>query len=261
LPALVSQPDLRRVRDLPFCHACARYFTPIDRTNRDHVPAQACFDKPDRTPPLKLKAHVSCNNDHKLNDEKVGELVAIQRHKSMSSTNRLRVAQFNEARTGRTLGAVHNLDLIGCVRRWVGGFHAALYLEPLKPDAFFQITPPLPHAAISEPRMVEPIPAHLSKFVHTLKLNRAARSVDRIVTNNGKMRYECVWAQDDRKNWLCIWAMDLYGWVGLGDRRFGPRGCTGAYLLDTGKPPPGATRATRIEAPISNRDPFGAFGP
>lgn len=262
MPSVTTQADLRRVRDLDFCHACGERFAASDRTNHDHVPAEACFEKTDRNPPLKLRSHVACNGNHKLNDEKVGELIAAHRRKSVEVTSRLRVSLFNETRTGRTVGAAHNLDLMGCIRRWVGGFHAALYLEPLNPRTLFQITPPLPHAVIREPMTVEPIPATLPKFVHTLKLNRAARNVDRIITNGGRLRYECVWAQDDRgRHWLCIWALDLYGWIGLGDRRFGHRGCTGAYLLDSGQPPPTATRATRIEAPIENRDPFDAFGP
>ncbi len=259
--AILTQSDLRQVRDLPFCHACAKPFSALDQTDRDHIPAQACFEKSDRNPPLKLKSHAKCNNAHKLNDEKVGELIAIQRRRSTDATCHLRVDLFNEIRTGRLVGAAHNLDIMGCIRRWVGGFHAALYREPLSPIALFQITPPLPYANIRESIAVEPIPPHVPHFVRTIKLNRAARNVDRIVTNNGKMRFEAVWAQDDRqRHWMCIWALDLYGWVGLGDQRFGRRGCTGGYMRENGQAPTGAARATKLEAPIENREQFDAFG-
>jgi hypothetical protein len=259
--AILTQSDLRHVRDLPFCHACAKVFLADDLTDRDHIPAQACFDKADRNPPLKLKSHVVCNNAHKLNDEKVGELIAVQRRKSIDATRTLRVGFFNETRTGRLVGAAHNLDIMGCIKRWVRGFHAALYREPLSPVALFQITPPLPHAIIKEPIVVEPIPAHVPHFVQTLKLNRAARNLDRIVTNNGKLRFESVWAQDDhQKHWMCIWALDLYGWIGLGDQRFRRRGCTGAYMREDGHAPDGAARATRLEVSMKSRDTLDAFG-
>jgi hypothetical protein len=261
MPALTTQTHLRSVRDLPFCHACGRPFLPGDRTDRDHIPPQACFDKPDRNPPLKLRSHVACNNAHKLNDEKVGELLAIQRAASVERARSLQVRLLTESSTRHLLGATTNLDLIGCIRRWVTGFHAALYREPLNPFAHFQITPPLAHAPLGPRVSVVPIPGHVPAFVQTLKLNRLARNVDRIVTNGGKLRYECVWAQEDTsENWLCIFGLDLYRWAGLGDWRFGPRGCTGAYRLDHGGLPERATRATRLEAPIPNRDPFDAFG-
>lgn len=262
MPAISSQSHLRRVRDLPFCHVCGKHFAVGDLTDHDHVPAQACFDKADRNPPLKLKAHVLCNNQHRLNDEKVGELLAVQRTGSIAVAHKLRVNLFQEGTTGRTVGAAHNLDLVGCIRRWVGGFHAALYREPLRPGTLFQINPPLPHAALRQRVNVEAVPASVREFVRALKLNRAARNLDCIATNNGKLRYECIWAQEDRgPNWLCVWALDLYGWVGLGDKRFGSRGCTGAYLLDTGQPPSQATRATRIVATVPNEEPLNAFGP
>jgi hypothetical protein len=118
--AILTQSDLRQVRDLSFCHVCSREFSALDQADRDHIPAQACFDRADRNPPLKLKAHVSCNNAHKLNDEKVGELIAIQRRKSIDATRHLKVGLFNEIRTGRLVGAAHNLDIMGCIKRWVG---------------------------------------------------------------------------------------------------------------------------------------------
>jgi hypothetical protein len=94
-----------------------------------------------------------------------------------------------------------------------------------------------------------------------IKLNRLARNTDRIVTNNGKMRFEAVWVQDDlKRQWMCIWGLDLYGWIGLGDQRFGRRGCTGGYMRENGRAPEGAARTTKIEAPIDNQETLDAFG-
>ena len=261
MPALTSQRNLREVRSLPFCHFCGKHLVPTDRVDRDHIPPSSCFDKVDRSPPLKLQSHVTCNNSHKLNDEKVGQLLAAHRHRSADRAPRIRVELLTEQTTGFTVATFRNLDLIGSIRRWIGGFHAALYRESLSQRTLFQITPPMPHAAIGEQIVLKSIPSHLPAFVRTLKLNRAARNLDRIVANNGKLRYECVWAQEDNgPNWLCIFALDLYGWVDLGDARFGARGCTGTYLLDSGQPPRAATRATRLEAPVPNSSPFDPFG-
>jgi len=119
----------------------------------------------------------------------------------------------------------------------------------------------MPHAVAAQQHVIEPIPAHIPAFVSALKLNRLTRNVDRITANKAKLQYECVWAPEDGgPNWLCIFGLNLYDWIGLGDRRFGSRGCMGAYMLDTGEPPTGATRATRIEASIANNDPFDPFG-
>ena len=263
MAAITSQRDLREVRDLPFCHVCGLSLSAHDDFNHDHVPPQTCFDKSDRNPPLKLRTHIACNNENKLNDEKVGELIAAQRNKTVDPTQtRLRIELMHDTRTGRQYAGFENLDVSGAIRRWVGGFHAALYRQPLIPGTPFQVTAPLPHAkVIGQDVVIQPIPPQHAAFVQTLKLNRAAGNLDLVSTSNGKLRYETVWAQEDKgSRWFCIFALNLYDWIGLGDtRNFEPRGCVGSYMLHSADVPLAASRVTRIQAPIQNDFPHDPF--
>src|ERR1700758_1958915 len=74
-----TQQQFRDVANLPFCYWCGRKFLPEDKANGDHVPPSNAFDPLDRTPPLILKTHVTCNSAHKTTDELIGQLVALQR--------------------------------------------------------------------------------------------------------------------------------------------------------------------------------------
>ncbi|MES2508844.1 MAG: hypothetical protein V4625_02900 [Pseudomonadota bacterium] len=258
-----TQRQLREVRDLDFCHACAKPISSIDATNFDHVPAQACFDVADRNPPLKLRTHFQCNNDHTANDEKLGQLIAAHRHMAIDpEQSRLNVKLLGTSGSGPQFAYFDNLDVVGAVRRWVGGFHAALYREPLPPDSWFQVTTPLPRGTIRDGSVhVEPIlPQHLV-FVEALKSNRAMGRIDRVVTCAAKMRYECVWVEADGDAGLfCIFGLDIYEWTGLGDgKNFGTRGCTGAYRLNSRSVPPNASIATRFIVPFKNQAPFDPF--
>lgn len=252
------------MRDLPFCHVCGQPIAPTDATNHDHVPAQTCFDKADRNPPLKLRTHVRCNNEHTGSDEKLGELIAAQRHKAIDpEKTQLRISVLGAPGAEPQVAYFDNLDVIGAIRRWVGGFHAALYGEPLYPGTWFQVTPPLPHGGFRDGSIhVEPIPQQHLAFVEALKSNRALGRVDSVVTCSGKMRYECVWAEADRgEGKFCIFGLDIYGWIGLGDgKNFGARGCTGAYILRSRSAPPAASIATHLIVPFQNRFPFDPFG-
>ena len=84
---------------------------------------------------------------------------------------------------------------------------------------------------------------------------------DRVVTRNGKCVYECVWIESNTPGvWFCAYALDLYGWVHLGDvDRFGRRGCVGNYIrADDGAPPEG-TKGDRHPddcKPDHELDPF-----
>ena len=243
---------------------CGRAFVLNEETNQDHVPPQTCFDVADRNPPLKLKTHLSCNNENKLNDEKVGELIAAQRDKSLNpDETHLNVRVFENAATGRRHAVFDNLNVNGAIRRWVGGFHAALYQRPLPPATPFAVSTPLPRAKVSGTKLVvDPVlPQHMV-FVEALKLNRAAKNVDLIVTNAAKLHYECVWVPEDNgPRWLCVFALNVYGWIEIGDtQNFTPRGCVGFYLFDQSEVPPNATSGTRIQARVQNRKPLDPFG-
>ncbi len=86
------------------------------------------------------------------------------------------------------MSAISNVHIRDEIQRWVQGFHAALYCEPLPPDTGFGIETPFP-VAIPTPK--GPVtdrfrPQHLL-FVRNIKQNRAARNLDRICCNNGKL--------------------------------------------------------------------------
>lgn len=138
-----------------------------------------------------------------------------------------------------------------------------MYREYLPEDAgSFMTSPPLPegrhHARGGE---FLPISEILRHFVEELKKNRATNTLDRILCRNGKCRYECVWTQADRGQWICIYGLDLYGWMNLGDtRQFETRGCVGAYRRAAGGTPRGATCATQLVFTVENRERLNPFG-
>jgi hypothetical protein len=264
MASVTTHKQLQAIRDLPFCHVCGKTLSELDAKNHDHIPPRTCFDLSDRDPPLKLATHVKCNNDSKLNDEKVGELIAAQRRKSLDpEAGYLNVQVLRHAQSGETFAAFDNLNVEGAMRRWVGGFHAALYQRPLSPAVPFAVSLPLPRAHVSDEGIrPHPIRPYHAAFVETIKLNRAASNVDLLQSNRGKLRYECVWTpEDDASRWLCIFALDLYSWIELGDaKHFGARGCVGCYVVAPEDVPPNATRATRIIAPVPNASPLDPFG-
>lgn len=120
------------------------------------------------------------------------------------------------------------------VQLWLRALHAALYHEPLLSTTRFAIETPLPKARLASGN-VELVPLRVEQHrlvVQTLKRERAGGNVDRILCNNGKLLYECVWDQFDDGTWLCVFGVDLYGWADLYDtRNFERRGCAGGYFL------------------------------
>ncbi len=61
MPKLITQKDLRKAHDLPFCYLCGKAFESREQKTRDHVPPKAIFRKQDRDAPLILHAHAECN--------------------------------------------------------------------------------------------------------------------------------------------------------------------------------------------------------
>ena len=112
---------------------------------------------------------------------------------------------------GSHVVAVRDLDVREIIRRWVRGFHAALYREFLPATADFMTNTPLPEGEQTS-RGVEfqPVPEAIPEFVKEIKKNRATGTLDRVATRNGKCTYECVWSQADRGQWLCIYALDVH---------------------------------------------------
>lgn len=263
MPSLETQKQAQELRKISFCYLCGNEFVPDDDCDEDHVPPKACFATSDRNFPLKLPTHRSCNSGHKLIDEKIGQVISLKHGRLPPLSNqRLKFTFVPPSRRRAVLGAVTNVDIEGAVWRWIRGFHAALYRQPLPVTTRFAIEMPFPSAQFSgrEPQFKRLRTQHLV-FVETIKTNRAARNLDRIQCNNKALTYECIWDQSDTGPWICIFALDLYAWTDLGDiRNFSARGCAGSYVLPSGTVPTVATKATRLRLTLPNYEPLNPFG-
>lgn len=255
---------MRELKSLSFCHVCAGPFTTSDPATDDHVPPQACFAKADRNFPLILPAHFGCNSGRTATDESIGQVIGLK-HKGMPQKhrNRLELVPMRSETTDNILMGLTNVNVHQEIWRWVKGFHAALYRTPLPTNIrHVAIEPPFPSAKLEGSTWVaEPVkPQHL-KFIETLKLNRAAHNLDEIRSNNGQFRYDCVWDRLDGGDWICIFAIDIYGWHDLGDvLNFPSRGCCGCYRLPDGTAPIAASKGTQIIGSFSNTEPLNPFG-
>lgn len=264
MPRLERQQDFRPVQELPFCYGCGSAFRPGEETSRDHVPAQACFAKADRDFPLWLPAHFECNGRHKLEDERLGQLIGLRRREAPKpESRRLKFRFFQSTAEQRLVGGITNLDVHAVVQLWLRAFHAALYHEPLPPLTQFAIETPFPMARLEGGRVenVAPRAEQHRLVVETLKRERAGDNVDCIRCNNGKLRYECVWDRFNDGTWLCAFGVDLYGWADLGDtRNFERRGCAGGYSLPDRTIPARASRARNEAREFKNESPLDPFG-
>lgn len=263
MPTLTAHKDFQDARRIPFCYLCGHRFVDGDRKNDDHIPPKSCFAKTDRNVPLKLPTHVTCNHSYHLVDEKICQVLSLKRGVVPKARNR-RVAMevFPPSRQHSVLGAITNVDIKGAVRRWVRGFHAALYGEPLPESPNFSINTPFPTASRSSGRLrFDPLLPQHSLFVQTIKVNRFAKNLDRINSNNGELTYECIWVRSDSGPWLCIFALNIYDWKDMGAvQNFPARGCVGCYITATGEPPAGATQATSLQVVVPNYEPLDPFG-
>lgn len=259
--SLSTYSDFREVQKLTYCYVCGCDFLPDDVKDRDHVPPKATFAKGDRAPALWLPTHTACNAGHSTLDQKIGQLISLKRRQV--PTRRDRQLKFKIVRPD--LGAVENLDIGDVVRRWLRGFHIALYRERLPPGPLMgALQTPFPSGTLTPSgiRINSLLPQH-QVFVHTIKVQRAKRNLDIIRSNNGKLTYECVWCQaDDGGPWICVFALNLYDWKDLGLTPGQPaRGCAGCYQLGSGLPPPTATRAVTTPIIIPNVDRLDPFAP
>lgn len=242
---LFNQKDYRPLQDLLFCYLCTESLLPNDAKDHDHVVAKSCFELVDRTPPLKLPTHKRCNNAENLNDEKIGQIVSLL-HGRVPSRVQHRMLKFEPVIhpiTGQDTYALTNADIEGMIRRWVRGFHSALYKAPLRKEGQFAIEPPIQAGAIDGKRVIpRPIRPQHGLFVGLLKANERQSNLDEIIAYNGKLRYRCVWVKLDDGSWMCVFGLDIYGWKKLGDEAgFQPRACVGAYSIAPDEPPHGAS--------------------
>lgn len=260
---ILSQTDSRKVRDLPFCYLCGVSFKDGDETNHDHVPPESIFAKDDRNFPIKLKTHkIECHAPLNLDDEIFGQLVALLHGKVPSESNdKLNIAIAAHPDTGKTTGVFQERNVEYLIRRWIQGFHAALYRTYLPTTAKWAIQGPFPSAKITEGGLVpDPIKGQHYAFVTCIKKNRRVGNLDRVVANNGKLVYECVWDKLSDGTPCCVFALDLYSWADLGDiNNFPRRGCAGLYSHIGQAAPLGAAKATNLEFEIiqnERADPF-----
>lgn len=234
-----------------------------DDIDQDHVPPQAVFDLSDHNFPLKLAAHkAQCHSPVNLDDEVLGQLVSLIHGKRAPARNdKLKIELYQNANSGTPLALFNQRDIGFLIRRWLKGFHAALYRNPLPDGTEFVVQSPFPSGTIHHGQLKEDsIRDQHYAFVECIKRNRAVQNLDKVVSNNQKLRYECIWDQLSDKSWACIFALDLYGWIDLGDvNNFRPRGCAGLYKMPDGNAPVAASRATKLEfklAASNAADPF-----
>jgi hypothetical protein len=259
---LRTQQAVRPARELAFCYLCGLPFQDGDQKNRDHVPPSAIFLEADRNFPLILPTHYLCNHDRHLEDQTIGQLVGILHNQAPDPEHLRMQLMAGIAVDGQPFVAAGGFDLRAIIRRWVFGFHAALYGEFLNVGQQFMTFPPLAEGD-KDTGQFQPVHAIVPEIVRVLRFNRGLGKVDRVVTRNGKCVYECVWIESDAPGvWFCAYALDLYGWVHLGDvDRFGRRGCVGMYVRADGTAQPQGTKGDRHPddyKPDHELDPFPA---
>ncbi len=227
-----------------------------DIKNRDHVPPDSVF-RVDHKDPLILPTHETCNSGHTVVDEKIAQLIALKYGKVPSDPKHRRLA------VDPNISALMNLDIDDVVWRWISGFHAALYKEPVTDiSENCALVTPFPRARMVNGNVVvDPIlPQHLA-FVQVIKDNRATNNLDRIHCNKGNLTYECVWNQADNNGpWMCFFALDVYDWKDLGKTQDqDARGCAGFYVIPSGLAPATATLGIFEKDIASNVDALDPF--
>lgn len=265
MPELIAEDDLREVQRLPFCYLCGEAFTSAEHITRDHVPPKSIFAKEDRTCPLILPSHRSCNEHQSVSDKVIGQLIAVQhgRYPSSQRDVHLKISVLQDTKSDESLAGIRDTDLKGAISRWMKAFHSALYRVPLPVNTRNAIHPPMPAGELKDGRLVfEQMLIQQPLFVELIKKNRAAKRLDRVVCYNGKCVYECTWERMDDGSWSCIFALNIYDWRSLGNAAQGQRGCVGWYQPRSGIPLTATHGVVRLlEFSVANLDPLDPFGP
>jgi hypothetical protein len=262
MPSLRVHKDFQGVRYLRFCYLCGRDFVDGDVKDGDHVPPKATFNARDRQPALKLQTHRACNESFSVEDKKIAQLIALRRYQGPSSARDSALSFALYPGPGGGAGVV-NLDVDQAVWRWIRGFHAALYREPLVTPNRAIVTPFARADLGSGVPKVRPLRPQHALAVKMIKYNRLSGNLDAIVANNRQLRYDCVWAQsDDGKKWFCMFGLDICDWKDLGSHtgEIPARGCAGYYALADFARPQGATAARDPVIEIPDSDPLDPFG-
>ncbi|TET34332.1 MAG: hypothetical protein E3J72_14320 [Planctomycetota bacterium] len=250
MPEIISQDDCKKARSIPFCYLCGKPLSSGGETNRDHIPPRKIFRDEDRNWPLILKTHTSCNEKQSEDDEVIGQIVALCWGKSVPPRRQKFKVNIRRYK-GNLMPGISGVPIQGIIWRWVRGFHAALYREFLPatwPGG--NIFTPFPRSDNTDPDI------NRALFSKVLIENRRNRTLDRIITQNGKCIYECAWATVDDGRTICVFGLRLYDWEKMGPQADGPRGCVGLYSAVT---PKTATLSTDSVFSVKNGDSLDPF--
>jgi hypothetical protein len=235
---LNSHSTLDTARTLPFCYLCGNPFEGNDR-DRDHVPPSTVFDDLDQEPVLILSTHPGCNRDESQQDQQIGQLVGmLHRRRLPPGQTKIEMREVEED-DGQIRVVVPGIPLAAIIRRWVRGFHAALYGEylPEREESFVTI-PPLPAGVGSGASFRQsPQPPIVSQLTTVLQEARRRRQIDTIRLRNDTCRYDCVWTPWSGAEWRCVYGLDLYDCCDMGDRRLPRTPCVGFYRAVGTNPP------------------------
>ena len=237
MKSITTQREARHIQNFEFCYLCGRRFSEGDTVNRDHVPPRSVFKKEDRNFPLKLRVHADdCHAALNLDDEVIGQLVSILHGNKIYSENDKIQLKGYLLNNSKALVAFDKQRIEPLLQRWLRGFYAALYGEPLHFDTKFCIQAPLPVGKIIDGKFekVDPLPI----FAECLQAIEKSQEFDEIISNNGKFIFRCVWDKLSDGSWAGIFHINLYQWSRLGDfKSFGNCECVGLFSRPDGKKP------------------------
>jgi hypothetical protein len=181
---LLTQRDMRSAQGLPVCYLCGLTFTATDQVNRDHVPPSALFLPADRDFPLILPTHYTCNHSRHLEDQTIRQLVGILHGTAPDPQHRRLDFYAGRASDGDLFVAAGGFDLRDIIRRWVRGFHAALYRAPLVGDQFMTFSPLA--EGDRDTFQIDPVHDIIPHFVRTIRQKRIAGTLDLVNCRNGQ---------------------------------------------------------------------------
>lgn len=143
---LDSQTAFRPIQNLSFCYICTHQFHAGEAIDRDHIPPYKLFATVDRNFPLILPTHKQCNSRWSAEDQVISQLVGMLHGRDAHEKDRKMRIVAGKFPDGSQGAGILGVDLPKIIRRWIRGFHAALYREPLpdKDKAVFMTAPPLP---------------------------------------------------------------------------------------------------------------------
>lgn len=247
---IVNQKQAREVQKLSFCYLCGAPLGDLKSYDKDHLPPQGIFLRDDRNFPIILPVHMKCNDEWETSDERVKLLIDVLHGKNITMHSKKYKVAIAVTETGRKIPLISNVPLRAMIGRIIRGFHAALYGEFLPLDIKNKILTPIPEGRIIDGKVIlGKVLPQFRPIAGILRASVLAKATDAIVSNNGKLRYECAWPQLDDGRRFCIFGLDIYNWKSLGNEVSDEDyACIGSYFLD-GHMPAKATVATRIQVP------------